>query len=114
MIPAFLLAGCSPASVVSPLSKEPVSSSAVASEPHRQQNGSKSVFESSCLVCHAAGSPRGMDVLVKQSARFSSQAAFLAYVRHPGLGMPAFSPEQLSDEELQQLYTYLKKEYGAN
>ena len=55
-----------------------------------------------------------MDVSVKQSTRFVSQAAFLAYVRHPGLGMPAFSPEQLSDEELQQLYTYLKKEYGAN
>jgi mono/diheme cytochrome c family protein len=114
LMPALLLAGCAPASVVSPLSKEPVSSPAVASEPNRAQNASKSVFESNCLVCHAVGSARSMDVLVKRSPRFLSEAAFLAYLRHPGLGMPAFSPEQLSDDELQQLYSFLKKDYGAN
>ena len=113
LAPALLLAGCAPSTSFSSstsLSQEPIDSTPETSSGQP----SESLFETHCLVCHSTGSMRGMDVLVKRSPKFASEQAFLKYLRHPGLGMPTFGPEQLSDADIQQLYVSLKKDFGAH
>jgi len=113
------MAGCAPLKTddnAPPASNLPVSSplpTAKALPAGQKLPLGQALFEANCLVCHSPGSmPRGIDTLVKHSRRFASADAFAGYLRHPGLGMPAFTPDQLSEAEIQQLYAYVQREYG--
>ncbi|MEB3246015.1 MAG: cytochrome c [Vampirovibrionales bacterium] len=99
-----LSSGCTPQSAEDP-------------EAHSGTNASDSpgiaLFETHCAGCHMQGSLRGMDRIVPTSPRFKSLEAFQAFIRKPSGMMPAFSPEQLSDADLNTLYTALHSEYDA-
>jgi ubiquinol-cytochrome c reductase cytochrome c subunit len=68
----------------------------------------KRVFEKDgCYECHGYAGEGGRD-----GARIAQTtmpaAAFARYVRRPGGAMPAFTQKVLSDQELADIYAYLK------
>ncbi|MEB3287247.1 MAG: cytochrome c [Vampirovibrionales bacterium] len=71
----------------------------------------QTVFLNQCVSCHmGAGNPRGPNDIIMRSAKLASEKAFIHYVRQPDNAMmPAFSEAQVSDDELNALYAYLKK-----
>ena len=68
----------------------------------------KRVFDKDgCYECHGYAGEGGRD-----GARIAQTtmpaAAFARYVRRPGGAMPAFTQKVLSDQELADIYAYLK------
>ena len=73
----------------------------------------KRVFEKDgCYECHGYAGEGGRD-----GARIAQTtmpaAAFARYVRRPSGAMPAFTQKVLSDQELADIYAYLKSLPGA-
>jgi len=68
----------------------------------------KRVFEKDgCYECHGYAGEGGRDGA--RIARTTMPApAFARYVRRPGGAMPAFTQKVLSDQELADIYAYLK------
>jgi mono/diheme cytochrome c family protein len=73
------------------------------------------LFAANCVSCH----PNGGNVIdeslpLKSSKKLVDQAAFTAFVRSPRMpngsagSMPAFPADQLGDEQMGQLYTYIE------
>lgn len=79
----------------------------------------KKIFEKDCQVCHPAG---GNAIMPQHPLRGTGELAdlttFLAYLRDPRLPdgskgpMPAFPPEQISEEQASELYQYLVEAFG--
>lgn len=70
-------------------------------------NGKRLFEKQNCYYCHGTGGQGGRD-----GARIAATAlnvqALIRYVRQPTGGMPAFTDKIISDQELTDIYAYLK------
>ena len=76
------------------------------------QQGEK-LFSYQCAGCHANGG-NGLNPAkpVKGSAKLQSKAAFVAYLRQPGPGMPAYDSSVIADSDAEVLRQYLVKTFA--
>jgi mono/diheme cytochrome c family protein len=67
------------------------------------------LFLSNCVTCHQGmGDPPGPNAVVLDSSTLSNEESFIALVRQPKSAMMrAFSPEELSDADVKEIYKYL-------
>src|SRR5215467_2589899 len=71
------------------------------------EKGRQLFMKQNCYYCHGTGGQGGRD-----GARIAQTAlnlqGLMRYVRKPTGGMPAFTEKILSDQELTDIYAYLK------
>jgi mono/diheme cytochrome c family protein len=71
------------------------------------ENGKRLFMKQNCYYCHGTAGQGGRD-----GARIAQTAlnlqGLMRYVRKPTGGMPAFTEKILSDQELTDIYVYLK------
>jgi ubiquinol-cytochrome c reductase cytochrome c subunit len=71
------------------------------------ENGKRLFTKETCYFCHGTVGQGGRD-----GARIAQTAlnvqGFIRYVRRPAGAMPAFTDKLLSDQELTDIYAYLK------
>ena len=71
------------------------------------ENGKRLFIKNNCYYCHGTSGQGGRD-----GARIAQTAlnlqGVIRYVRQPAGGMPAFTGKILSDQELTDIYAYLK------
>jgi len=71
------------------------------------ENGKRLFMKQNCYYCHGTTGQGGRD-----GARIAQTAlnlqGLMRYVRKPTGGMPAFTEKILSDQELTDIYAYLK------
>jgi mono/diheme cytochrome c family protein len=71
------------------------------------ENGKRLFMKQNCYYCHGTSGQGGRD-----GARIAQTAlnlqGVMRYVRKPAGGMPAFTEKILSDQELTDIYAYLK------
>jgi mono/diheme cytochrome c family protein len=73
-----------------------------------QDSNGKRLFEKDgCYQCHGYAAQGGRDG-PRLAATSLSLQALIRYVRRPFGGMPAFTAKVLSDQELTDIYAYLK------
>ena len=65
----------------------------------------QALFQTSCAPCHGAGGEGGIGPQL--AGRQLTAEAVATHVRQGGLVMPAFPASRISDQELQQLVTYV-------
>jgi mono/diheme cytochrome c family protein len=78
------------------------------------------LFSAYCIGCHAGGGNSVIpDLPIRGSAQLGNFNTFKAYVRNPVLPngargpMPGFSPGQISDKQMRDLYRYLRTKWGG-
>ena len=80
---------------------------AVQSSNGNAENGKRVFMKQNCYYCHGTTGQGGRD-----GARLAQTAlnvqGLIRYVRKPTGGMPAFTEKILSDQELTDIYAYLK------
>ncbi|HZE21168.1 MAG TPA: cytochrome c [Desulfobaccales bacterium] len=92
----------------------PPPQTATAAPVHREVDPGARLFEANCASCH----PNGGNIIdpslpIRGSAKLADFTRFLEFVRHPHMpneargAMPAFSPAQLSDTQVRQIYLYI-------
>jgi|SRR5579872_2700588 len=73
------------------------------------QNGKKNFTSDGCYECHGL---QGQGATQTGAARIGppmlSLESFLSYVRHPANQMPPYSIKAISDQDLTDIYVYLK------
>ena len=73
------------------------------------QNGKKNFTADGCYECHGL---QGQGATQTGAARIGppilSLESFLSYVRHPANQMPPYSSKAISDQDLTDIYAYLK------
>jgi mono/diheme cytochrome c family protein len=81
--------------------------------------GGAGIFSAYCSGCHAGGGNSVIsDLPLRGSAQLGNFNTFRAYVRNPVLPngargpMPGFSPGQISDQQMRELYHYVKSRWG--
>jgi len=87
-----------------------VAAAAAAGQTPAQGNASrgKLVFEKqNCYYCHGTAGQGGRDGARIAAIGMNTQA-FIRYVRRPAGAMPAFSEKILSEQDLTDIYAYLK------
>jgi mono/diheme cytochrome c family protein len=71
------------------------------------ENGKRLFVKETCYYCHGYAGQGGRD-----GARIAATAlnadALIRYVRRPAGAMPAFTDKLISDQELRDIYAYLK------
>jgi len=71
------------------------------------ENGKRLFVKETCYYCHGYAGQGGRD-----GARIAATAlnadALIRYVRRPAGAMPAFTEKLISDQELRDIYAYLK------
>jgi mono/diheme cytochrome c family protein len=71
------------------------------------ENGKRLFMKNNCYYCHGTSGQGGRD-----GARIAQTAlnlqGVMRYVRQPTGGMPAYTAKILSDQELTDIYAYLK------
>jgi mono/diheme cytochrome c family protein len=81
-------------------------------------SGGATLFNENCADCHAAGLIQpgylALQLMGMQPAALSQQtnlnSTLINYAARNGIGaMPAFTPTQLTDAQLQQIVTYLTR-----
>ncbi len=71
------------------------------------RNGRQLFEQQNCYYCHGTAGQGGRDGARIAAIPLNAQA-FNRYVRRPAGAMPAFTDKILSDQELTDLYAYLK------
>jgi mono/diheme cytochrome c family protein len=69
-------------------------------------NGGTLFVANGCYQCHGYEGQGGEAPRIAPTAY--PMQAFMLLVRHPASEMPAYSPEVLSDEDLQEIYAYIR------
>jgi mono/diheme cytochrome c family protein len=82
------------------------SAKAAAAAVGNVENGKKIFAGQNCGSCHGADAQGGVGPLIGPPP--GTMAQFVTSVRQPTGQMPAYSDKQVSDQELTDLYTYLK------
>jgi len=82
-----------------------IAASAAAQQP--VENGKRMFEKDGCYECHGYAAQGGRDG-PRLAATSLSLQALIRYVRRPFGGMPAFTAKILSDQELSDIYVYLK------
>jgi mono/diheme cytochrome c family protein len=70
-------------------------------------NGKKLYEKDGCYQCHGYAAQGGRDG-ARLAATAMTAPAFVRYVRRPFGAMPAFTAKVVSDQELADIYAYLK------
>ncbi len=85
-----------------------------------QGQGGADLFSAYCIGCHPGGGNSVIpDLPLRGSAQLGNFNTFRAYVRNPVLPngapgpMPGFSPGQLSDQQMRELYHYVRSRWGS-
>jgi mono/diheme cytochrome c family protein len=73
----------------------------------RSENGKRLYEQDGCYQCHGYAAQGGRDG-ARLAATSMTAPSFIRYVRRPFGAMPAFTAKVLSDQELTDIYTYLK------
>src|ERR1051325_925262 len=85
----------------------PILAAAQSAPTGNAENGKKLFLKQNCYYCHGTTGQGGRD-----GARIAQTAlnvqGVIRYVRKPAGGMPAFTEKILSDQELTDIYAYLK------
>jgi len=85
----------------------PILAAAQSAPAGNAENGKRLFMKQNCYYCHGTTAQGGRD-----GARIAQTAlnlqAVMRYVRKPTGGMPAFTEKILSDQELTDIYAYLK------
>jgi ubiquinol-cytochrome c reductase cytochrome c subunit len=84
----------------------PASAQATAS-PANAENGKRLFMKHTCYFCHGTVGQGGI-AGARVSAVARNAQGFIRYVRRPSGQMPAYTDKILSDEELTDIFTYLK------
>src|SRR5437773_7037895 len=77
------------------------------SVPASVANGKRVFEKDGCYECHGYAGQGGRDG-ARLAATSMPAPAFVRYVRRPAGAMPAFTPKVLSDQELADIYAYMK------
>jgi mono/diheme cytochrome c family protein len=90
-----------------------------AAAPGGERGGGARLFEVQGAACHAGfGNAMYPDLPIRGSRQLANFAVFRDFVRHPRLpegsrgAMPGFTPAQISDSRMQELYQYLISQVG--
>jgi mono/diheme cytochrome c family protein len=90
----------------------PAVASAQSASGGNAENGKRLFMKQNCYYCHGTTGQGSRD-----GARITQTAlnvqGLIRYVRKPTGGMPAFTEKILSDQELTDIYAYLKSLPGA-
>lgn len=82
-------------------------------KPVITQDEGELLFENHCSGCHpGGGNMQNPDKPIQGSLKLKNFETFNAFVRDPGGSMPPFSPDLISDTQVQALYQYLSKNYN--
>jgi ubiquinol-cytochrome c reductase cytochrome c subunit len=85
----------------------PTAAAAQPAQVGNAENGKRLFMKQNCYYCHGTVGQGGRD-----GARLAQTAlnlqGLIRYVRKPTGGMPAFTEKILSDQELTDVYAYLK------
>src|SRR5437773_7641868 len=85
----------------------PIAAAAQTAPAGNAENGKKLFMKQNCYYCHGTTGQGSRD-----GARIAQTAlnvqGVIRYVRKPTGGMPAFTEKILSDQELTDIYAYLK------
>jgi mono/diheme cytochrome c family protein len=71
------------------------------------ENGQRLFMKETCYYCHGSAGQGGRDG-ARIAATALSADALIRYVRRPAGAMPAFTEKLISDQELRDIYAYLK------
>ena len=71
------------------------------------ENGKRLFMKQNCYYCHGTGGQGGRDGARIAQIGLNAQG-LIRYVRKPAGAMPAFSDKMISDQELTDIYAYLK------
>jgi hypothetical protein len=78
------------------------------------------IFNNLCVACHPGGGNNVIpDLPLRGSAQLEDFDTFRAYVRYPTMPngargpMPRFSSGQISNQQIRELYRYLKSRWGG-
>jgi mono/diheme cytochrome c family protein len=71
------------------------------------ENGKRLFTKETCYYCHGTAGQGGRDG-ARIAATVLNVQGFIRYVRKPAGAMPAFTEKLLSDQELTDIYAYLK------
>ena len=71
------------------------------------ENGKRLFLKQNCYFCHGTGGQGGRDGARIAQIGLNAQG-LIRYVRKPAGAMPAFSEKMISDQELTDIYAYLK------
>ena len=80
---------------------------AQATPPGNLENGRRVFVKDGCYECHGYAGQGGRDG-ARLAQTTMPQASFVRYVRRPSGAMPAFTQKVLSDQELSDVYAFLK------
>src|SRR5262245_27671205 len=71
------------------------------------ENGKRLFTKETCYFCHGTAGQGGRDG-ARIAATSLNVQGFIRYVRRPAGAMPAFTEKLLSDQQLTDIYAYLK------
>lgn len=71
------------------------------------ENGKRLFLRDGCWECHGYAGQGGRDGARLASTALSAQG-LIRYVRHPAGAMPAYAEKVISDQELTDIWTYVK------
>ena len=72
------------------------------------ENGKRLFVKNGCFQCHGYAGQGGLNGARLAQTRLT-QPGFMAYVRNPPSGgMPPYRPKVMSDQELADVYAYIK------
>ena len=77
------------------------------------ENGKRLFSKQNCYFCHGTAGQGGRDGARIAQIGLNAQG-LIRYVRKPAGSMPAFSEKMISDQELTDIYSYLKSLPKAN
>ena len=92
---------------VAALTAPPRSSAAQTAPAGDAQNGKRLYIRDGCFQCHGYAGQGGRAGARIAAPKFTAQVLIL-YVRHPAGDMPAYTEKVLSDQELRDIFAYLK------
>ena len=71
------------------------------------ENGKRLFTKETCYFCHGTAGQGGRDG-ARIAATSLNVQGFIRYIRRPAGAMPAFTEKLLSDQQLTDIYAYLK------
>ena len=85
----------------------PVVASGQSAPAGNAENGKRVFMKQNCYYCHGTAGQGGRDGARLAQTALNLQGV-MRYVRKPAGGMPAFTEKILSDQQLTDIYAYLK------
>ena len=103
----WLIVAVSVALALTIVTNAQVNSTGQASPAGNAENGKRLFTKMDCYWCHGSAGQGGRDGARIAATALTAQG-LVRYVRRPAGAMPAYTEKVLSDQELTDIYTYLK------